>query len=393
LSYQQLTLENRPVENKPFRYITLDEQVRFYEFIKKVGVFQDKQEDIKTCASVFHTFECVSDPTHTKKIKYLNCGVRGICPRCSMSYARKRAEIMYQYIKQNLADNLDFDLKMNQIVLTLPKELHENLDKKTFAKMIKNFMNSFGIEAYGYSIQYRHSKDPLSSKYIHAHVLSLNIKENFGVIDNLPNKHKLKIGIKPKLIKNDFYFDTSKMRKCWSESISIFTDPLFETLTGKVKFVQFMKMVENHKTDPVNVYSQYTSVKFDKKKTIHNLAYIYRYPIQDIFNVQVRNGTIDYLEREQFDQANTILQIEEIKKDPKNLAWCGLMTSTKREYLEELLRNTINELVIIKPIPYFIKEIDERSKKCPDCNFNYSEIPIDKGKYLGDNEPDFKKFL
>ena len=68
------------------------------------------------------------------------------------------------------------------------------------------------------------------------------------------------------------------------------------------------------------------------------------------------------------------------------------MTSTKREYLEKLLRNTINELVIIKPIPYFIKEIDERSKKCPDCNFNYSEIPIDKGKYLGDNEPDFKNF-
>ena len=34
---------------------------------------------------------------------------------------------------------------MNQIVLTLPKELHEDLDKKTFAKMIKNFMASFGI--------------------------------------------------------------------------------------------------------------------------------------------------------------------------------------------------------------------------------------------------------
>ena len=87
------------------------------------------------------------------------------------------------------------------------------------------------------------------------------------------------------------------------------------------------------------------------------------------------------------------MQIEEIKKDPKNLAWCGLMTSTKREYLETLLSNTINELVIIKPIPFFIKQIDERSKKCPDCNYNYSEIPIDKGKYLGDNEPDFKKFL
>ena len=65
----------------------------------------------------------------------------------------------------------------------------------------------------------------------------------------------------------------------------------------------------------------------------------------------------------------------------------------KKRLFRRITKKTINDLVIIKPIPYFIKEIDERSKKCPDCNFNYSEIPIDKGKYLGDNEPDFKKFL
>ena len=69
------------------------------------------------------------------------------------------------------------------------------------------------------------------------------------------------------------------------------------------------------------------------------------------------------------------------------------MTSTKRDHLEQLLTNTINELVIIKPIPFFIKQLDERAKKCPDCNCDYSEVPIDKGKYLGDNEPVFIKFL
>lgn len=357
MSLQQLTLENRPLENKSFRYITLDEQTRFCDFLEELGIFEDKLKNVKECASIYHTFECVNDPTHTKKVTYLNCGTRGICIRCSMSYARKRAEIMYQYIKQNLADNLDFDLKMNQIVLTLPKELHE-LDKKTFAKMIKNFMSSFSIEAYGYSIQFRHSSDPLSSKYVHAHVLTLNIKE----FDN-------------KLIQSDYYFDLDKMREIWKNTINEFTD------------------LDLKESDPVNIHNEYSSVKFDKKKIIHILAYVYRYPIQDLFNVQVRNGTIDYLEEKQFDRSNTILQIEEIKKDPKNLAWCGLMTSTKRDYLEQLLINTINELVIIKPIPFFIKQIDERSKKCPDCNYNYSEIPIDKGKYLGDNEPDFKKFL
>tara|TARA_Y100000296_G_scaffold84979_1_gene119743 strand:- start:35 stop:1111 length:1077 start_codon:yes stop_codon:yes gene_type:complete len=358
LSFQQLTLENRPLENKPFRYITLDEQTRFYEFINEIGVFQDKKEDIKTCASEFYTYDCVNDPSHTKKVKYVNCGIRGICPRCSMSYARKRAEIMYQYIKQNIADNLNFDLKMNQIVLTLPKELHDNLDNKTFAKMIKKFMVSFGIEAYGYAIQYRHSNDPLSSKYIHAHVLTLNIKEH-----------------EDKLIQNDYYFDLEKMRDTWKSVINEFTH------------------LDLQESDPVNIHTEYASVRNDKRKIAHLLAYVYRYPIQDLFNVQVRKGTIDYLESEQFDHDYILMQIEEIKKDPKNLAWSGLMTSTKRGYLEKLLTNTINELVIIKPIPFFIKQIDERSKKCPDCNFNYSDIPIDKGKYLGDNEPVFKKSL
>ena len=165
------------------------------------------------------------------------------------------------------------------------------------------------------------------------------------------------------------------MRDTWKNVINEFTD------------------LNLQESDPVNIHTEYASVIHDKKKIIHLLAYVYRYPIQDIFNVQVRKGTIDYLESEQFEQDYILMQIEEIKKDPKNLAWCGLMTSTKREYLEKLLSNTINELVIIKPIPFFIKQIDERSKKCPDCNYNYSEIPIDKGKYLGDNEPLFKNFL
>ena len=144
MSFQQLTLENRPIENKPYRYITLDEQVRYSDFIEELGIFKDKLDNIKNCASEFYTYDCTHDPTHTKKVKYLNCGVRGICPRCSMSYARKRAEIMYQYVKQNLADNLDFDLKMNQIVLTLPKELHENLTE-LYASKIGDTITSVDI--------------------------------------------------------------------------------------------------------------------------------------------------------------------------------------------------------------------------------------------------------
>ena len=77
----------------------------------------------------------------------------------------------------------------------------------------------------------------------------------------------------------------------------------------------------------------------------------------------------------------------EYKAKRKNVAWCGLMTSTKRSYLEKLLQNTINELVIWKNLDFFIKQLDERARTCRECGSKYSEIPIDKGKYAGDNEP------
>ena len=189
---QQLTLEGKPIEFKPYRHITLKEQSVFCDFLFKMQIFSDKVSKMLWCSSEYSKYDCISDFSHPKKVRYLACGLRGYCPRCSMAYAHKRAEIMYQWIKQNLSDNLNFDLKMNQIVLTLPKGIHETLDKKTFSKMIREFMLSYGIEAYGYSIQYRHSKNPLSSRFLHCHILSLNFKECNG-----------------KLIENEYYFDVA----------------------------------------------------------------------------------------------------------------------------------------------------------------------------------------
>ena len=78
-----------------------------------------------------------------------------------------------------------------------------------------------------------------------------------------------------------------------------------------------------------------------------------------------------------------------MQKEPKNLTWCGLMTSTKRSYLVQLIQNTINEMVSWHGIDYFIKQLDERSRTCRECDCMYSEIPCDRGKYQGDNEPIF----
>ena len=354
---QQLTLENKPLEDiKPYRWITLQEQKQFVDFLKNFGnVGNELLHDgrLEWCASEYEKFSCSNKFDHTKKVRYLACGLRGICPRDSMAYAHKRANIQYQWIKINLADKLPFDLKINQIVLTLPQSLH-NMDSKIFTKMVRAFMARFGIEAYGYCIQNSHSKDPLGKKYLHCHVLSLNIKKGSAGIE-----------------KNGYYFDVDLMRDVWKEIISKFTD---EQIEGQV-----------------NLYTEYASILKDKPRVVHMLAYLYRYPIQDLFQVQIRDGSINYVQNSQIDPPNTLqvnvssklLQLVSQKKS--RIVWCGLLTSSKRKLLMELIG--VGESLWLS-LTKIEKMLDQRSKQCVDCGCPYEIIPFDRGWYQGDNEPD-----
>jgi len=282
MTYQQLSLENEPIADiKPYRWITIEEQKEFCDFLKQLGIHFDKLE---WCASEYERYRCSSNHLHTKKIRYLACGQRGKCPRDSMSYASKQAEKMYQFLKINLADKLDFDLKMNQIVLTLPEELHD-VDTKLFSKMIKQFMSNFGLEAWGYCIQTRHSMNPLGDRYVHGHILSLNMRQEGE-----------------NLVQNDYFFDLNKMRQVWKETIEKHANI---TIEGSV-----------------NLHNEYASILNDRNQVLHILSYLYRYPIQDLFNVQVRNKSINYLEVPQFEKSytpNHILQFEDLRKKVMDL--------------------------------------------------------------------------
>ena len=191
--------ETKPVnEIKPTRWIRLEEQLAFIEFLNKVGLREFTNDGkLSACASIVEKYRCSLDPEHSVHVKYRMCGKRGICPRCSKSYAHKRAMIMYSWIKSNLALNLDFDLKMNQIILTLPTEL-QDMNRKLFVKMIKEMMKQMKIESWGYVIQDDHSDNPLSSTYLHAHILTLNMREYEG-----------------RMVQNDYFFDVAVMRAKW----------------------------------------------------------------------------------------------------------------------------------------------------------------------------------
>lgn len=363
----QLTLEGVSLEgtvHKSYRWITLEEQGSFDKFLRTLGITYEK---LSWCASEWEKYRCSEKPAdHSKRVKYLGCGLRGLCPRCSMSYASTRANIMYQWIKLNIADKIDFDLRMNDIVLTLPEELH-SIDDKTFRKMFKRFLERYGFEAYGYCIQNRHSNNPLADEYKHVHILSLNIR--------LLYRH---------VVQDRYYFDTDEMRRTWKRIIKEQTGVNVE--------------------GDVNLHLEYVHVIKEKEKVIHKLAYLYRYGVQDLFNVQVREQSLNYVQDLQFDSEqkilnipNNTLQVDTLKKkvmglfdeDKTRVIWCGLLTSTKRNKFRDFLLDSFN-------IPSFqwknLKEIklllEKRAKSCLDCEARLEEYPIDRGKYLGDNEPD-----
>lgn len=329
-------------EIRQARYITLEEQKEFTEFLENLGIQSDR---LDWCASEYEKYKCISGyDNHTKKTRYLLCGNRGKCPRCSMAYATLKANERYQFLKRNIADRLDFDLKMNQLVLTLPKQFH-NIDKKEFSKMINQFIIKMNIHAYGYVIQERHSSNPLKDSYHHAHILSFNFKE-----------------VNPKIVRCDYFFDTNKMRDIWKSII--------EKNTGL--------SIEGN----VNVHTEYASMLKEKGRCIHLLKYVYRYSLEDLFKVQVRDHSINYVQKSHFKGVrDRVLCLLEEKK-PK-VVWCGLLASTKQKQLQKMISDIGYEWQNLKSIKL---DLMIKANTCP-CGLQFEEKPYETGLYDGDNEP------
>jgi len=187
-------------------------------------------------------------------------------------------------------------------------------------------------------------------------VLSLNIKKGSA-------------GIK----KSNYYFDVDLMRQVWKEIISKFAN---EQVEGEV-----------------NLYAQYASILKDKPKVVHWLAYLYRYPIQDLFQVQIRDRSINYVQNSQIDPPHyNTLQVDVssklfqlVSQKKPRIIWCGLLTSSKRKLFIELIG--VGESLWLS-LTMIEKMLDQRSKQCVDCGCPYETIPFDRGWYQGDNEPD-----
>ena len=82
IGIQLQLLQTEQQEIKPNRYITLLEQKEYCDFLAKFPVNPQELEKLRWCASEWERYHCFADHTHTVKRKYLNCGLRGKCPRC-----------------------------------------------------------------------------------------------------------------------------------------------------------------------------------------------------------------------------------------------------------------------------------------------------------------------
>ncbi|MCH7561309.1 MAG: hypothetical protein IIC67_08110 [Thaumarchaeota archaeon] len=192
------------------------------------------------------------------------------------------------------------------------------------------------------------------------------------------------------MIQNDYYFDVDLMRTVWKDIIEKYTD---------IK-------VDGY----VNLHSEYHSVRNEPYQVLHMLSYLYRYPIQDLFNVQVRNQSLNYVQSVQFEKNERLgirAKVNELcwEKKPR-IVWCGMLTSTKRKVLIKKMLHVQNKSTLDDTsigilqldgmsLPDFCwksmkdveKEIDQRSKECRDCGSLYEKQPFERGKYIGDNEP------
>jgi len=334
----QLSLEGEkaslPEPKKDYRYMTLGEQAGWYEYLKQILKGSPLLWKMERCGTQYFHWEC---PDCRKgKVRYNGCKERYYCPRCAYSYARGRADIQYEYLLQ-IAKRLPFDLKMNQLTLTLPQSL-ERMDEKEFIVMVKQFLKDNNIETFAYEIQHDRSKDPLGTERIHAHVLTFNFAVEDGVVgQSIP-------------VETEYYFDLDKMRESWKSVI--------QWSTGQ--------KIEGN----VDLHNEYASVIHRKAQVLHILSYLYRYPVTNLFNAWRKDSSYIYLR-----QINARGYLE--RKD--RLIWCGWFAPTCRRRLEELLDITLDNLSKIK------SKLMLRKKKCPDCNKFY--VVVDRGKYQGDNEP------
>jgi len=320
---------NLPDLKKEYRYMSLEEQKSWCDFLETLKL--RKLDELRACASEYISKRCTNKKCQEGKTTYKGCKDRSFCPRCAYSYARSRAKVQYEYLKQ-IADAMPFDLKMNQITLTVPQHM-ERMPKPVLTFMVKQFLKELGIDNYAYELQTARSRDPLGTRRVHAHVLTFNFKHDGK-----------------KFLMTQYWFDLSRLRSMWKQIIQ--------------------KTAGEDVEGDVDLHSEFASIIHRKNSVIHILQYLYRYPVTDLFNAWRKDN--GYFNTRQINGTDYF-------KSKDRLTWCGLMSPHGRVKLQKILGVKLATLAFLK------WKLGKEENKCTHCGSFY--VVVDRGKYEGDNEP------
>ena len=233
-----------------------------------------------------------------------HCNERNYCPRCANAYAERQAGEMYEYLKTQVANRLPFNLKVNQITVTLPADMKDMSDED-FTKAIKRFIKSpqedtitrreydrkkrkldqalrKGLVRYqghkqavreldqqleagqvirggGYAIQKESSDNPFED-HKHAHIILFNV--------GWRQKKGDETGLESGFTQLAHYFNTDKLRAQWNKALN------------------------RPQNAPIDVHTEYADFYQDAPKVKHLLKYVYRYPVWDLYKLIVVHNSI-----------------------------------------------------------------------------------------------------
>jgi len=308
----------KPIYDVEKQHVSSDELKRWNESIDRVS-FCGTEKIIRTCS--------LHGDKHYLGISYNRCNDRKFCPRCARSNARNEAWTTWYWLMKNIVTRLSFKTYLTHIVLTLPEDL-QGISDKELSKAVKKVMEYPDKEietTYCYVIQTRSSRNPFK-KHKHVHVLAPNIGLKVGPFGNYQFKR-----LRPS-------FNVDSLRKRWNAVLGM--EP----------------------SRPVVVHVSYTSF-WDKRKVIHQLAYMYRYDVWDIFKHVIRGNRgaegppfiLKYDSSMKFDSSKVLATISQPKK---RVTWGGFLSSTRRYDIIKSLGQV-----------YSLKEIREKvkddSNRCP----------------------------
>lgn len=308
---------------------------------------------------------CSYDPRHYKKPIYDHCFDRAYCDDCASATARKNAWITYNWILENIAKNLRFNLYVLRFDLTFPHEFDDTPEDKIRA-MVSQFMTFLKSNDDGYL-----DDEPNDDGYLPDERIGyLYVIHRFGSNKNIFNRHlNVHVYALNAFIQNGQFkrarpwANEARAKRIWGYLLQEelgWTDYVDKNPDLRVRYIPFYKVNDKNGKRLTEPYA------CDVGKHLLTLRYMYRYPVVDVAKVFRAGNLPSYLVGGEsgrspvYVQLTSAVGLREVLESHHKVVWMGYLANSKKESTVRLL----TEKSI--PLAQIIRHLPE--KRCPECD-------------------------